>query len=129
MKTYLEYIIEESEIASIPAGPLGQQGQPQPKQDVLKNPALMHNNYTDAFAAAQKQLAGKTDPNTRIYVMTYKYSQEEQLKRFVVIDNKALVSQEPRWENKGYSIVGWVSPTDGVVIKTDDDRFVKKGNT
>ena len=39
MKTYLGYIIEESEVASIPAGPQGQQGQPQPKQDVLKNPS------------------------------------------------------------------------------------------
>ena len=109
MKTYLGYIIEESEVASIPAGPQGQQGQPQPKQNVLRNPSLMYNDRNVAYNAAQKMASEQTDPNDRAYILSSRDYQ-----------------QAPDWKERGYSIIGWVSMKDGKVTKTPDGRYVKE---
>jgi hypothetical protein len=126
MKTYLGYIIEESEVASIPAGPQGQQGQPQPKQNVLRNPSLMYNDRNVAYNAAQKMASEQTDPNDRAYILSYRDYQQAHVKQFVVIYNKTLLSQAPDWKERGYSIIGWVSMKDGKVTKTPDGRYVKE---
>jgi len=110
MKTFNTYLTEED--------------QTEPK-NVLKNPSLMHNNYNEAFAAAQKMAENKTEATDRVYILSYKYYAQEHLKRYSVIYNKTLLSQEPNWENKGYTIMGWVSPVDGIVSRTEDGRYVK----
>ena len=126
MKTYLGYIIEESEVASIPAGPQGQQGQPQPKQNVLRNPSLMYNDRNVAYNAAQKMASEQTDPNDRAYILSYRDYQQAHVKQFVVIYNTTLLSQAPDCKERGYSIIGWVSMKDGKVTKTPDGRYVKE---
>jgi hypothetical protein len=42
--------------------------------------------------------------------------------------NKTLISLAPDWEQRGYSIIGWVSQADGLVTKTEDGKFVKDTN-
>jgi len=122
---FITTLKEDTAVNAVTPGPEGKASE----QDILKNPALMHNDMKSAIAAAQKMSIQKSDPTGRVYVLSYKYYQQEHLKRFSIIYNKTLLSQEPKWESKGYTIVAWVSPTDGVVIRTDDGRYVKQGNT
>jgi Fe-Mn family superoxide dismutase len=118
---FITTLTEDTAVNAVTPGPEGKAGE----RDVLKNPSLMHNDYNEALAAAKKLLGGRTDPKDRIYILSYKYYQQEHVKQYVVIYNKTLLSQAPNWENKGYAIMGWVSPVDGVVSRTQDGRYVK----
>ena len=95
--------------------------------DPLKNPSQMHNSYNDAFQAAQKLSQNQVEfgDTDRAYVLKYKYYAQEHSKQYVVAHNKQLVSQAPNWQQRGYTIVGWVSPQDGVVVRTQDGKYVK----
>jgi len=117
---FVSMLKEESEVASIPAGPQGQM------QDVLKNPSLMHNDKNQAYAAAEKMASEQTNIDDRAYILSYRDYQRAHVKQFVVIYNKTLLSQAPDWKERGYTIIGWVSRKDGKVIKTPDGRYVKE---
>jgi hypothetical protein len=110
MRTFISFIKEDAD----------------PKQqDVLKNPSLMHNNYNEALTAAKKMSSQQTNPTDRAYILKYKYYQQGHVKQYTVVYNKTLLSQAPNWEQKSYTIIGWVSITDGVVIRTPDGKYVK----
>jgi hypothetical protein len=117
MKNFSSYLKEDDNApdASAPAEP----------KSVLQNPSYMHNMRSEAISAAQKMMEGQSDATVRAYVLSYKYYHDKQTKPFVVAQNKQLVSQESNWEAKGYTIVAWVSPTDGVVVRTKDGQYVK----
>jgi hypothetical protein len=111
MKTYLGYFKEDAD--------------PTQQQDVLKNPSLMHSDKNHAYAAAQKMASQQTNANDRAYILSYKYFQQEHLKRYVVVYNKTLLSQAPDYEKRGYTIIGWVSQKDGPVVRTGDGKYIK----
>jgi superoxide dismutase, Fe-Mn family len=116
---FITTLKEDSEVSSIPAGPQGQM------QDILKNPSLMHNDINSSYQEASKMSSSQTDPADRAYILKYKYYQQQNIKPYVVVYNKTLLSQAPDWERRGYYIIGWVSRQDGSVIKTQDGKFVK----
>jgi hypothetical protein len=91
----------------------------------LKNPSLMFATKQQAFYAAQKQSQNFSDINNRAYIMSYKYAKVKGLKRYIVINNKTLMSQAPDYKNKGYTIIGWWSPLTGPVSRTRNGKYVK----
>jgi hypothetical protein len=96
------------------------------KVNVLKTASFLHNNYDEALTAAKRMSAGHVSPNDRVYILKYKYWNSSNTKKFTVIFNRTLVSQAPNWEQKGYTIIAWVSPTDGVVVRTHGGKYIKQ---
>ena len=119
MKTFISYVKEDTSVEAMPAGGGGK------AQDPLKNPSLMHNSYNDSLLAARKMASNQTDINDRAYIISNKYYEKQGVKQFTVVYNKTLISLAPDWEQRGYSIIGWVSQADGLVTKTEDGKFVK----
>lgn len=121
MITFIEYLKEESSVDAIPAGKQGM------GVDPLKNPGQMKNSYDEAFKAAKSMSQNQVEFNDtdRAYVLKYKYYAQEHSKQYVVVHNKQLISQAPDWQQRGYTIIGWVSPKDGVVVRTSDGKYVK----
>lgn len=97
----------------------------QSSAQVLKNPSYMHNDLNSALVAAKQMNTGQTDRTSRAYVLHDKYYYERKTKPYIVVDNKQLISQEPNWDQKGYTVKAWVSPVDGVVTRTQDGKYVK----
>jgi hypothetical protein len=85
----------------------------------------MHNSYNDSLLAARKMSSNQTDINDRAYIISNKYYEQQGVKQFTVVYNKTLISLAPDWEQRGYSIIGWVSQADGLVTKTENGKFVK----
>jgi hypothetical protein len=119
MKTFISYVKEDNSVETMPAGENGK------AQDPLKNPSLMHNSYNDSVIAARKMSSNQTDINDRAYIISNKYYDKQGVKQFTVVYNKTLLSLAPDWEQRGYSIIGWVSQADGLVTRTKDGNYVK----
>lgn len=99
------------------------------KEDPLKNPSLMHDNYASSVEAARKMSSNQTDIKDRAYIMTNKYYQQQGVKKYIVVYNKSLISLSPNWKQRGYNIIGWVSQADGLVVKNTSGKFVKDNDT
>lgn len=119
MKNFKNFLNEDSSVSSVPAADQGK------VEDPLKNPSYMHSDYNEAVNAASKMSQDSTDPADRFYVLSYKYAEQEHIKKFVVVYNKNLLSQAPDWEKRNYTIIAWVSPIDGLVQRTQDGNYVK----
>jgi len=93
--------------------------------DVLKNPSYMFDDYNKAFDKARSDVGIHTEPDSRMYILKYKYYEQRGIKPYLVIQNKQLLSQVPDYDKKGYTIIGWISLKDGKVVRTKDGRYIK----
>lgn len=111
-------------VKKYPAKPVTEDNQSE-QDSILKNPGYLHNDFNSALTAAKNMNEGETDQTSRAYVLHDKYYYERKTKPYVVVNNKQLTSQEPNWDQKGYTVKAWVSPVDGIVTRTQDGKYVK----
>lgn len=125
MKSFKIYITEED---APPQAAQPQQPSAAPvvqNTDVLQNPSYMFDDYDKAFDKARSDIGAHTEPDSRMYILKYKYYEKNGTKPYLVIQNKQLLSQAPDYQQKGYTIIGWMSVKDGKVVRTKDGRYIK----
>ena len=125
MKTFISFLGEEND-------PPAPEQSKQNNHDPLRNPGALFNSFKEALTLAKRQAEAHTALDDRAYIMKNIHATQQGVKPYIVIYNKILLSQDPNWADHGFSIQGWVSVKDGVVIKNRDGSYVKdvenKGN-
>lgn len=118
MKNFLLFLENDPSSASLPVE----------QQDIFKNPAYRFLNFEQALNAAQNMVSKYMNPFDRIYVLKYSKGFNPNIdkeKPFLVVYNKMLIAQAPDWQDRGYTIVAWVSTQDGLVLRDADGNYSK----